>query len=94
MNTEPKLHDDAVLGILINSNDMPCSKSGVSKDENGEFVTHIRVCAQNNSYKNSIEAELIKYCKPPLSDIEACENTKLKFHPFNIFIMSLSLIHI
>lgn len=88
MNTEPELHDDAVLGILITSDSMPSGKSGVSKDENCEFVTHIRVCTQNKSYKNEINAKLIKYCKPPRSDIEACENSKRSGRPFNIFIMS------
>ncbi len=90
MDNEYKPHDDIVLGFLYNSNDMPCGKSGVNKEEVGNnwFVKYIRVCAQNKSYENQIESELIKYCKPPRSDIEACENSKREKRPFNIFVMS------
>ena len=78
-----------VFGYIYNSNDMPVGLRGVIKEEceGKEYIQCIRVNASNKTYINEITAEYIKYCKPPPSDIEACENTKLAGKKFDVFIM-------
>ena len=83
-------HDDKGFGFLYNSNDMPYGKRGVDKkEENGEFyVRCIRVGTNNKQYINEIKEYSINYCKPPRSDLQACENSKNEKKPFDVFIMS------
>jgi hypothetical protein len=79
-----------VFGYIYNSNDMPSGLRGVIKEEcvGKEYIQCIRVNCSNKQYINEITSEYIKYCKPPSSDIEACENTKLSKKEFDVFIMS------